>query len=173
MTSARTLAATLLALTTLAVAPACESKDEAAKRAAPAVATAIGIAECAACGMVVREQPAPRAQLIHRDGTREHLCSIDDLVQYLQAPSRHGRATSIWVEALEVDFNPAAADIKERPWIPAEGATYVVGVQREHVMGNAVLPYDTRERAQAAATKHGGALKTWPELEKFVLKKKK
>ena len=46
---------------------------------------------CTACGMVIREQPAPRGQLLRRDGTREFLCSIDDLVQYLDVPSPLGK----------------------------------------------------------------------------------
>ena len=32
--------------------------------------------ECAACGMIVREQPSPRAQAVHRDGERVYFCSI-------------------------------------------------------------------------------------------------
>ena len=161
-------------LTLMALAPAlaCDDKGKSEAAKASASAAPIGMAECAACNMVVHEQPAPRGQVVHRDGTREHLCSIGDMVQYLQAPSPHGSATSIFVEALEADFDPAKSDTKPRPWIPAESASYVVGVKRERIMGPAVLSYKERGQAETAAKKHGGKLASWQELSKYVLEKK-
>ena len=137
-----------------------------------ASAAHIGLAECSACKMVVREQSAPRGQVVHRDGTRAHFCSLGDLVHYLEAPSPHGRATGIFVEALESTFDPTITDTKERPWVAADSATYVVGVKRKRIMGPAVLSYRQRSQGESAAKKHDGKLTTWPELPKFVLKAK-
>ena len=168
MTGRHAIAMAALALGALS-AVACDKKAEAAAATASTSAAAIGIAECAACGMVVQEQPAPRGQLVHRDGTREHFCSIADLVQYLEAPSPHGKATAIFVEALEDDFDPASADAKARPWTAAKSATFVVGVERENVMGHAALSYERRAQADAAAKRLGGTVNTWTELKATVL----
>ncbi len=172
MKHVRSVAVGCLTLMAFSLALGCDDEAKSGAAAGSASAAPIGMAECAACKMVVHEQPAPRGQVVHRDGTREHLCSIGDMVQYLQAPSPHGSATSIFVEALEGDFDPAKSDTKPRPWIPAESASYVIGVKRERIMGPAVLSYKERAQAEAAAKKHGGKLATWPELSKYVLEKK-
>lgn len=109
---------------------------------------------------------------MHRDGTRVHLCSIGDLVQYLSSPSPHGSATSLFVEGLESEFDPKSSDTKERPWVLAEHAHYVVGVDRERIMGPAILSYQSAAQADAAAKTHGGSVRSWAELRKFVLEKK-
>ncbi len=172
MTSIAKSALLVLIVTAAAPVPACQSKSSTDTTAASASAAPIGIAECAACKMVVREQPAPRGQAVHRDGTRVHLCSIGDLVQYLASPSPHGNATAVFVEVLNVNFDPKASDTKERPWVAADSASYVVGVDRKRIMGPAILPYRERGQAEVAAKAHGGKLKTWAELRQFVLEKK-
>jgi nitrous oxide reductase accessory protein NosL len=144
--------------------PACKESAQRAGAAAAASAAPIGIAECAACKMVVREQPAPRGQVVHRDGHRVHLCSIADLVHYVAAPSPHGAPSGVFVEALEDGFDPKSTDTKERPWVPAESAAYVVGVPRQHIMGPPVLAYSDRLRAETAAARHGGKVTLWKDL---------
>lgn len=124
----------------------------------------IGLAECAVCGMVVREQPAPRAQVVHRDGERAHLCSIGDLRAYLAAPSPHGRTTAVWVEALPTGLAPADIGTALRPWQPAELAHYVLGVPRSGVMGEPVLSYGNSWEAEEEATRLSGRVVPWAEL---------
>ena len=43
---------------------------------------------CTACGMVVREQPAPRGQVIHRDGTRVFLCDFSMAFRALRVSNK-------------------------------------------------------------------------------------
>ena len=86
--------------------------------------------------MIVREQPSPRAQLVHADGTRVYFCAVADLLTYLQAPSPHGAAEAIFVEANDAGAeDPVAHDTARRPWIPAADARFVAGIQRPRVMG--------------------------------------
>jgi copper chaperone NosL len=157
------LAAILLAT------PSCDrgtAKDapQAASSAAP-----IGLAECAACGMVVREQPAPRGQVVHRDGTRAFLCSLGDLAQYLRSPSPHGDVTDVFVEVLTPSSDPAQKDTSEQPWVRAADAVYVVGVAREGVMGRPVLAYRSRADAQKALAHAGGEIRGFDEMKRWVL----
>jgi len=151
---------TLLLLSVWALLPTllspigCTRAGATADEAAPPVrAAAIGPAECGACGMVVREQPAPRGQLVHRDGTRMFFCSLGDLIQYQQAPSPHGKAKAVFVEV-----QPASVDVNKvamlpKPWISAEKAHFVLGVRRRTIMGPPVLAFATAADASAAATR--------------------
>ena len=146
------------------------------KTGAPATlrAEAPKTAECAACSMVVREQPAPRGQLIHRDGTRKFFCSIADMLQYLRAPSAHGKPKAIFVEALDPKADPKKTDPKARPWISAEKASYVTGVPRPNVMGAPVLVYQKRSDAERVKKEQSGSeLRDLDGLKAALIKKPK
>jgi len=122
--------------------------------------------ECAACGMIVREQPSPRAQLVHADGTRLYFCAIADMLTYLQAPSPHGAATAIHVEANDpAAGDPVAHDTGPRPWVAAASARFVVGIRRERVMGQPVLAYEDDGDAGRIARRLGGEVTDWEGLQ--------
>lgn len=104
----------------------------------------IGLAECGVCGMVVAEQPAPHGQVMHRDGTHVHLCSLGDLRAYVQAPGPRGEPVGVWVEAMP-----------SLEWIPAQDA-YFVAVEREGVMGIPLMSYAERPDVERVYT--------WKEL---------
>lgn len=141
------------------------SETETEERDTPAVAAPIASSECAACGMIVREQPSPRAQLIHRDHTRAFFCSIADMLTYLRAPSPHGEATAFFVEVGDpASLDPLAYDTAPRPWIAAADAHYVVGVERERVMGAPVLVYEHLADAERVAQELDGEVRDFQAL---------
>lgn len=120
--------------------------------------------ECAACGMIVAEQSAPRAQLVHRDGTRQFFCSLGDLRAYLGAPSAHGAVVAVHVELLDPAADPRAFSVEARPWSPAADASFVVGIDKPRVMGAPVMAYATPDAARAVAARYGGQTRTWQAL---------
>lgn len=120
--------------------------------------------ECAACGMIVREQLSPRAQVAHRDGTHAWLCSIADAAAYVAAPSPHGRIEQIWVETLASDVDIAAGETAPRPWAEASSAWFVLGVERMGVMGAPVLVFGCEADARAASARLGGRIARWDAL---------
>lgn len=126
-----------------------KSGNEAAKKAPTALPP--GTAECAACSMVVREQPAPRGQTLYRDGSRKYFCSLADLAQFLRAPSPVGAPTQIFVEVLDAKADPRKTNSAARPWVPAKTASFVVGVPRSGVMGRPALAYAKRAEAERVA----------------------
>jgi nitrous oxide reductase accessory protein NosL len=121
------------------------------------VPIAIADQEDAVCGMLVREQSAPRAQVVHRDGERAFFCSIGDLLVYLDAPSPHGPVRAIFVEVMEPGEDPARHHTGSHPWHEARSATYVVGVERPAIMGEPVLAYASAAEARSVAEAHAGA----------------
>jgi copper chaperone NosL len=124
----------------------------------------IATTSCEVCGMVVAEQPAPRGQLVYRDGTRAHFCSLGELRATVQGRSPHGSPVALYVEALPADFDPAANATAEQSWIPAEGATYLTGATRPMVMGLPLLSFADGAEAQEAATRLGLGVATWPDV---------
>ncbi|MDH5490406.1 MAG: nitrous oxide reductase accessory protein NosL [Myxococcales bacterium] len=147
--------------------PGCGSEE-----AAPAAATQaepIADHECASCGMIVREQPSPRGQLVHRDGTRLFFCSIDDLMVYRKAPSPHGAIRAIFVEANDPEADPIPHDLRPRPWIAAAEAFFVVGAPRERIMGPPVLVYAERAAATRVAERVGGEAIGWEALDAWLV----
>ncbi|MBW2253559.1 MAG: nitrous oxide reductase accessory protein NosL [Deltaproteobacteria bacterium] len=119
------------------------------------------LSECAACGMVVREQPAPRGQVVYRGGEHRFTCSLGDLRATLQNPDPLGRPERVYVEVLPEGFDAASADPAPHPWMPAEDAWYVFGAKRPHVMGIPVLSFADREAAEVAATSYSTAPVPW------------
>jgi nitrous oxide reductase accessory protein NosL len=117
--------------------------------------------ECAACGMIVVDQSAPRAQLVHRDGTRQRFCSIGDLLAYLDAPSPHGAVVAIYVELQDPAADPREFSVAPRPWSAAERAFYVVGIDKPRVMGEPVMVYASEAEARAVAERYGGRAIDW------------
>jgi len=143
-------------LLALVLAAACGRDEGAASGTAPAPA-AIDGQEDAVCGMVVREQPAPRAQVLHADGERAFFCSLGDLLVYLSAPSPHGAVRAVFVEVLDGDGRSLTPQTGPHPWRRADDAVYVVGVARRGIMGAAVLAYADAALAEGVAAAHSGA----------------
>ena len=137
--------------------------------AAPHEPVPIGSHEGAVCGMVVREQSAPRAQVAHRDGERAFLCSIGDLLAYLQVPSPHGAPEAVLVEAMDPAEDPLEIHLGEHPWIAAAEAYYVVGIPRRSIMGEPVLVYRSADEAAEVARRPGARVLRFAELERWWL----
>lgn len=156
--------ASLLTVALLAAAIVGCSEEKRSAEEGALQAEEIGGHDCVSCGMIVREQPAPRAQLVHRDGTRVFFCSIGDLLVYLDAPSSHGKPTAIFVEAMSPSHDPQSTDTKPRLWIDATAAIYVLGVDRPQIMGAPVLVYEKAADATDVAKRHGGDTLDWNAL---------
>jgi nitrous oxide reductase accessory protein NosL len=120
-------------------------------------AVALADQEDAVCGMLVREQSAPRAQVLYRDDERFFFCSMDDLLVHLSAPSPHGRVQAIFVEVMDPDEDPARSHTAPHPWLPADRIVYVVGIPRRGIMGEPVLTYRDEASARRAMRGHEGA----------------
>jgi len=144
-----------VALGLVLLVTACPSNEGTDDRADAAEPQSVRGTEGAVCGMIVSEQPAPRAQVVHRDGTRLFLCGIGDLLAHLEAPSPHGRPVAIWVEAMEPDEDPREIHLGEHEWIRAEDAVYRIGDERPPIiMGEPVMTYRDRATAEQAIS-HG------------------
>jgi copper chaperone NosL len=108
------------------------------------------------CQMNLLEHPGPKAQ-IHLSGISEPLffSQVRDAIAYQRMPEQSHAITAIYVSDM------AAAPSWEFPgadnWIDADGAVYVVGATLVGGMGAPELvPFSSRETAQAFIAEHGG-----------------
>lgn len=144
---------------------ACGASERQAAELAPQPA-ALADQEDAVCGMLAREQPAPRAQVVHRDGARFFFCSLGDLMVHRSVPSPHGRVVEVFVEVMGPDADPAQSHTGPHPWAAAREALYVVGLERTGVMGRPVFSYADRADAEATASRYPAArVVDFPGLE--------
>ena len=123
-----------------------------------------GLAECSVCGMVVREQPAPRGQVVLREGQHLHFCSIGDLRAWLDAPSALGAPVATYVEVLPADQDPLSISSAPHPWVQAEDAWYVFGARRPGVMGLPVLTWTDAGVARRVAHQLGTEPARWSDV---------
>jgi copper chaperone NosL len=152
----------LLALGVLAL-PGC-GRTDAVTGAASLAPTELAGHECVVCGMVVSEQPAPRGQVVHRDGEHLFTCSLGDLRAYLQTPTARGEATGVWVEALPAGHDPLGRSPAKQPWVAAAQAHYVVGLDLPGIMGHPVLSFGAAATAEGALALPGARRVTWDQL---------
>jgi copper chaperone NosL len=124
---------------------------------------------CGACGMVVREQPAPRAQVVHRDGKRVYFCSVGDMIQYTNTPSPHGKVKHIFVERQTVAVQPQIHDTHPHVWQDARTAHYVMGVKRSGIMGPPVLVFSSEDIAKQVAKRLDAQTLKWNQLTDALL----
>ena len=146
MRAVRIFSSLLLVAALASSALGCDSSKGGGAVEAAVTAAPLTVEECSACGMVVAEQPAPRVQVVHRDGERMFLCSVGDSVHHLADGSRHGAAKGVFVEVLDPAADPTVTDPTKRPWRDATKSSFVVGVKRQGVMG-------PRDEARAGPTK--------------------
>lgn len=154
--------ARLAALLLAALLIACGG-DEAASDVDTSPA-AIAHHECAVCGMVVAEQPAPRGQAVHRDGTHAFACSLGDLRAYLQSPNPRGEPVAVYVESLPAGADPASRVTEAQDWTAASDAFFVPAPDREGIMGEPLLAFADRAAAEAAAAQTGTGVVDWEQL---------
>jgi copper chaperone NosL len=132
----------------------------------------IGAHECEACGMLIREQPAPRAQLVHKDGQRHFFCSVSDMLTYMQAPSPHGSVATSFVETLHPQDDPMEFSVDPRPWTGTREAAFVLGVAKPKVMGTPILVYGSENEAKSVSEKYKGTTVSWNKLKQTLGMKK-
>jgi nitrous oxide reductase accessory protein NosL len=106
--------------------------------------------------MLVHEMSAPRAQVVHRDGSRFFFCSLGDMLVHLSAPSPHGRVEATFVEVMRPDEDPMQSHAGVHPWVPVNEAVFVIGLDRPGIMGAPVLAYANRTEAERVMAENSG-----------------
>lgn len=146
------------------VSTACRQEQPTHRSHTATVAENATTETCAACGMVVREQPAPRGQVVYRNGTRSFLCSIDDLVHFLAVPSPNGKPLTIYAEVMPDGYESDKRSTAWQSWDDANELFFVTDIERAAVMGKPALTFHTRGAAEKSAEKLTGKVAVFDQL---------
>jgi copper chaperone NosL len=112
---------------------------------------------CPVCGMYPARYPGFRSQISTADGKHHHFCSSQCLVSYHANPQQYmkdaAKTTSIWVTVFQ-----------ENSYEYAMGLYYLVGSSIMGPMGKEAIPYRNKSAAAASASKNGGKVVRFKEL---------
>lgn len=116
------------------------------------------------CQMEILEHGGPKAQ-VHLEGFEAPVwfAQVRDAVAYLRMPERHAEVVAVYVNdmAVAADWEAPGSD----NWILADAAVYVVGSDARGGMGAPeVVPFGSRESADAFAARQGGRLMALAEI---------
>ena len=150
-----------VALITLMVLAACK-EEQAAAPPDPVDLTETALSYF--CQMNVAEHGGPKGQ-IHLDGYPMPLffAQVRDMVAYLKSPEREAAITAIYVSDMGAAVSWKEPGISN--WIPADGATFVVGADVAGGMGaREVVPFANAEAAQNFINTYGGSALPMSEI---------
>ena len=123
---------------------------------------------CSLCGMIPVNFPGAKAQIHYESGRMEQFCCTLDLFTYYLSPGGPTRITAIYVNDMgKADY--------ERPvghWIDAREAFFVFGGDVMGIMGEALVPFASREDADAYMQEHGGSMVKFDEVTLEMLRPK-
>ncbi|SUB02350.1 NosL [Pannonibacter phragmitetus] len=151
------------ALLPLALLLAACQPEAATQRPEPVAMTAASLGHY--CQMNLLEHPGPKAQvhLAGMDGKPLFFSQVRDAIAYQRMPEQSGVITAIYVSDM------GKAESWDKPgadnWIAADAAVYVTGATVQGGMGAPELvPFSSREKAEAFAAGHGGQLVTLKDI---------
>ncbi len=135
--------------------------------AASAIPPPIELTEEAAghyCQMIILEHEGPKAQ-VHVAGYPDPFWfpQVRDGLAFLKSPEQLGEILVVYVN--DMGAARSWADPGEGNWIRARDAFFVVGSDAKGGMGAPeIVPFATREGAEAFALEHGGKVMTLDEI---------
>lgn len=151
-----------LLIAALLTLPLLACREEAAAPLPPATMTAEAVGRY--CGMNLMEHDGPKGQVVLAPGMDAFwFSSARDTVAFTMMPDEAKDYGGIYVSDMakaETWADPGADN-----WIDAKTAFYVVGSSAEAGMGgHEIVPFGTRDAAEAFARDKGGAVRSFAEL---------
>ncbi len=152
----------LLPLLFLLALAACKQEDAASRIPPPTELTEEAAGHY--CQMIILEHEGPKAQ-VHVEGYPDPFWfpQVRDGLAFLKSPEQLGEILVVYVN----DMGAAKSWAEPGPdnWIRARDAFFVVGSDAKGGMGAPELvPFGTRESAEAFAAAHGGEVMTLDEI---------
>lgn len=151
-----------LLIAALLTLPLLACREDGAASLPPETMTAAAVGRY--CGMGLMEHDGPKGQVVlSRDMGAYWFSSARDTVAFSMMPDEVKDYGGLYVS----DMGKAAswADPGADNWIDAKAAFYVVGADAEAAMGGAeIVPFGTREAAEAFARQKGGSVQVFAEL---------
>ena len=116
------------------------------------------------CGMNLAEHEGPKGQVILAEGHDPFwFSSARDTLAFTMMPDEPKDYAAVYVS--DMARAPSWADPGADNWVEARQAVYVVGSKARAGMGGSeIVPFSTREAAEAFAAEQGGTVLAFDEL---------
>jgi copper chaperone NosL len=115
------------------------------------------------CGMVVREHPGPKGQILLKSQSEPiWFSSARDAIAFTLLPEEPRDVLAVYVN----DMGKANWDAPEPgTWIEARGAWFVIGSRRHSGMDTMeAVPFGDRAKAAQFAEEYGGRMVAWADI---------
>jgi len=152
----------LAALLALGLA-ACNEAEQPSQKLAPVAFHSSD--ECHVCGMIIGDFPGPKAEVVEQ-GSVKKFCSTAEMLGWWLQPENQHLTAKIYVHDMG---RSAWASPDDTYLIDATEAYYVAGTQLKGAMGVVLASFADEQAAQALATREGGRVLRFSEIDQQVL----
>lgn len=103
-------------------------------------------------GMLLKDYPGPKGQIIYSDGKTDFFCDTVEMVSAVLTPEQKRPIAAVFTQDMgKTDWRQPVGH-----WIDARTAFYVVGSKKPGGMGSTFGTFSIEKDAQAFAQKEGG-----------------
>jgi copper chaperone NosL len=109
---------------------------------------------CAVDGMLLKDFPGPKAQIIYAEGKPDFFCDLMDLFSMMLSPEQKRKVAAAFVQ----DMGKTDWDHPRGNWIDARTAIYVAGSKKPGSMGRTFGSFSNLQDAEAFMKTEGGRI---------------
>ncbi len=121
---------------------------------------------CALDGMVLKDFPGPKAQVLYAEGKPDFYCDLMELFAMVLAPEQKRAVAGVFVQ----DMGKADWASPSGHWIAAKTALYVVGSRKAGSMGATFASFADKLDAAAFVKAEGGTIVPFDQVTLAMLK---
>ncbi len=153
--SIKRLGAILATVTLLTSVAACSGKKPETQPIEPTRSTT-----CSLDGMLLKDYPGPKGQILYDNGEREFYCDTVELLSIYLRPEQQKRIRALYTQ----DMGKTEWREPHDNWIDATKAYYVRGSDLHGSMGPTFATFSNQSDAEAFIRKHGGKLLRFEQI---------
>jgi copper chaperone NosL len=119
-----------------------------------------GDTACAVDGMLLKDFPGPKAQIIYAEGKPDFFCDLMDLFSMVLSPEQKRKVAAVFVQ----DMGKTDWDHPQGNWIDAKTAIYVAGSKKPGSMGMTFGSFSKMQDAQSFVKAEGGKIVRFDQI---------
>jgi copper chaperone NosL len=121
--------------------------------------------ECHVCGMIIGDFPGPKGEAVEQNSVKK-FCSAAEMIGWWSQPENQHLSAKLYVHDMG---RSEWATPDDNHLIDATQAYYVVGTQLKGAMGVVLASFADEHAAQQLATREGGRVLRFAEIDQSVL----
>lgn len=115
---------------------------------------------CALDGMILKDYPGPKAQILYAEGKPDFFCDLMELFRVLLMPEQKRQISALYVQDMgKTDWAQPVGH-----WIDAKKAFYVVGSKKAGSMGPTFGTFGNEQDAHTFMQQEGGRILSFDQI---------